>query len=60
MNDKQIGLIIGTIMTSVITIPAIYLVGRKSYKMGCKDGAEINQQFNDLRNEVQDLLNNRK
>ena len=60
MNDKQIGLIIGTIMTSVIAIPAMYLIGRKSYKMGCKDGAEINQEVNDLRNEVQDLLNNRK
>ena len=60
MNDKQIGLIIGTIVTSVIAIPAMYLIGRKSYNMGCKDGVEINQELNDIRNEFQDLLNNRK
>lgn len=60
MNDKQIGLIIGTVITSIITIPTLYISGRKSYKMGVKDGAEINQKFNDLLTEVKDMIKNKE
>ena len=57
MNDKQIGLIIGSIITGIITIPTIYIHGKKSYKKGCEDGAEINQEFHNLSNEIKDMLN---
>lgn len=60
MNDKQIGLMIGGLITSIITIPAIYIAGRKSYKMGVKDGAEINQKCRDLEDEVRDILKTKK
>lgn len=59
MNDKQIGLIIGAIITSIITIPTIYIIGRKSYKMGIKDGVEINQELNDISNELKEILNDK-
>lgn len=60
MNDKQIGLMIGGLITSIITIPAIYIAGRKSYKMGVKDGAEVNQKFRDWEDEVRNILKNKK
>lgn len=56
MNDKQIGLMIGGLITSIITIPTIYIAGRKSYKMGVKDGLEINQKVSDWEDEVRDIL----
>ena len=56
MNDKQIGLMIGGLITSIIAIPTIYIAGRKSYKMGVKDGAEINQKVSDWEDEVRDIL----
>ena len=60
MNDKQIGLIIGGAITSIITIPAIYIAGRKSYKIGVKDGVELNQKFSDWEDEVRDILKTKK
>ena len=56
MNDKQIGVLIGGLITCIITIPSIYIVGRKGYKMGVKDGAEINQNCNNVLNEIKDMM----